>query len=393
MARMVLHFPSIGIGNTYDFRVVGRGHDIVHDLTRLQGTPGGTDTAYLKSCVLRRNEKRRHSLTHHDSFRVDSVDCPRKGLSPGRTAQQQQTRCYIEKMSSHEILLNGSELIVLHTVSSKWRGNPLRQKLTALGSPLRLLEVLGMSKQLIERLRELCCSAELHGALIYPSPEPSIIWSSTDTFRVSEFEMVGALGPYRWGRPPRGWAIHQDWLGGKIIIAVWGGDSSELDDSDSLEILEKCRDFVSSTQQRIWLDTFTVLVNALSEQRQLFGTELHRGVAQSLTAARLESSMLAPESVPATLLQAIESSAESMTRFVHGKLRHSGISNGSLPLREAILRELLFQGRWRDREQDRGRLELPAAPLVFALAELWRAAGEEVEESLDGLSFHLGRVR
>lgn len=203
-----------------------------------------------------------------------------------------------------------------------------------------------------------------------------VAWSSSEIAVPVDLSLPEVPAQISWDSAPGpivGASIQSAWA--RLGVLAWADDPVTL-----THLVATTLRLGQSESERRWVKTTTALLGALKEQRRELGTAIHRGPAQSITAARLELSMLSPQSYPETLKQALESAAESLIDIVHGKLRGRGPINQDETLEQALRTELGFQARWRDLPCTDSQLSLPASELNSTLAKLWKLSGGQVQE-------------
>ncbi len=176
----------------------------------------------------------------------------------------------------------------------------------------------------------------------------------------------------RWpvGATALGLALCSRWM--HIGVIAW---SAKVEDDGRLQraLASAVRVFWESCEES-WAELSLALLKGLAAQRKEIGTAIHRGPAQSLTAARLELSMSPSGS---SLADALEQASEGLVQLVHGKLRGRELGNDLIG---ALKGELDFQRRWFDLAESDHGLTLPQTCLTPALVQMWRQAGGEVQE-------------
>lgn len=215
-----------------------------------------------------------------------------------------------------------------------------------------------------------------------------LVWASQADTSV---RLVGRLTP---GPEAINWPGQPGALGmalisrlGPLGVVTWPRPGSGLAPEGLLEALEACREIYWEECEQKWMSLMLSLLIALKEQRRELGSAIHRGPAQSLTAARLELSMMGEAALKLPLAQALEQASDELVRLVHGKLYGRG-KDGTL---EGTLRgELDFQARWRDLPSGESTVTLPRDNLSTTLLELWKLAGCQVEDGAENPTFVLG---
>lgn len=215
------------------------------------------------------------------------------------------------------------------------------------------------------------------------SPGWKVTWSSSDINPPGDLIFPELPAPVSWEESTHtvyGATVATAWT--RTAMLAWGAEATTL-----TQVLATCQHLGWREAERRWMETTTALLGALKEQRRELGTAIHRGPAQSITAARLELSMLSPQSYPESLKQALENAAESLIDIVHGKLRGRGPVHQDSTLEQALQTELGFQARWRDLPWTESRLCLPTNELNSTLAKLWKLSGGQVQEGSGEATF------
>lgn len=164
-------------------------------------------------------------------------------------------------------------------------------------------------------------------------------------------------------------------------------DGVESVDDETRSLFEACRECHWRDCEARWSEVVSLFLNVLGEQRREIVSALHRGPAQSLTAARLELSMLAGQPALQPLREALDKTGEDLVDLVHIRLK-SRLKGTDL--RAQIRRELDFQANWHRVPTGPFDNPMPKNTATDALALAWRLDGGEVQESATSLTFVSG---
>ncbi len=166
-------------------------------------------------------------------------------------------------------------------------------------------------------------------------------------------------------------------------------DGVQSVDDEVLSLFEACKECHWRDCETRWGEVVSLFLNALSEQRRDIMSALHRGPAQSLTAARLELSMIAGQPALQPLRDALDQTGEDLVDLVHIRLKSRLKGSG---IQALVKRELDFQANWHGIPANSCDIVLPKNVATDALALAWKFDGGEVQEDVGSLKFLAGNL-